>query len=180
MLLLMLSSLLDDEQRETIEKIFREEKSFFFRVARGMLASKEDAEDAVSEALLKIVDNLDKISKLPRNKTRAYCITIVKNCAREKLRRDKRLVFSEEPEQYADEAGESTEDRYFKTLKATELQTLLSLLSEEEQRLLFLRYEERRSYKDIGGILQCTEDSARMRGFRIIEKLRKHMDEIIR
>ena len=128
-MLLMMISLLDDEQREIIEKIFREDKSFFFHVARGILVSKEDAEDAVSEALLKIVDNLEKISNLPRNKMRAYCIIIVKNCAREKLRRDKRLEFTEEPEQYTGDAGESAEDRYFKTLKATEMQKILSFLS---------------------------------------------------
>ncbi|MBQ6734364.1 MAG: sigma-70 family RNA polymerase sigma factor [Lachnospiraceae bacterium] len=179
-MLFMMLSLLDDEQREIIEKIFREDKSFFFYVARGILVSKEDAEDAVSEALLKIVDNLEKISKLPRNKMRAYCITIVKNCAREKLRRDKRLEFTENPGQYTEDLGESTEDRFFKTIPSSEMQTMLSGLSEDEQRLLFLRYEEGRSYKEIACVLQCTENSARVRGFRILEKLRKQMDGIIR
>ena len=176
-MLLMMISLLDDEQRDLIEKIFREDKTYFFRVARGILSSKEDAEDAVSDAMLKIFDNLEKISKLPRHKMRAYCIIIVKNCAREKIRRDKKMEFTDQPEQYAEHLSDSTEACFFKSMKAAEIQRILSGLSEDEQRLLFLRYEERKSYRDIGHTLQCSEDSARMRGFRIIEKLRKQMDE---
>ena len=172
-MLLLMMSLLDEGQRDLIEKIFREEKAFFFRVARGILASKEEAEDAVSEAMLKIIDNLEKISKLPRNKMRAYCIVIVKNCARERIRKDRKLEFTDQPTPHDGDADESAEERYLKLHRSEEIQKLLSGLSKEEQRLLFLRYEERKNYREIGIALKCSEESAKMRGYRIIEKLRK-------
>ena len=176
-MLLFVISLLDDEQRDLAERIFKEDKAYFFRVANKILASKSDAEDAVAEALLRIVENLEKISTLPRHKMRAYCIIIVKNCAKERIRRDKKIEFTDQPEQYAERLNESAEELFFKSMKDAEIKRVLSVLSEDEQRLLFLRYEERKSYRDIGQTLQCSEDSARMRGFRIIEKMRKQMDE---
>ena len=177
-MLLLMVSLLDDEQRDLFEKIFREDRSYFFRIAYRILASKEDAEDAVSEAMLRIVDNLKKISSLPRPKMRAYCIIIVKNCARAKLRRDAKLQFTDCPEQFSAGKEDDVESICFKKLDEEEIQTALSGLTEDEQRLIFLRYNNRMTYKEIAGVLLRPEENVRKQGARLIEKLRKQMGDV--
>ncbi|MBR0092094.1 MAG: sigma-70 family RNA polymerase sigma factor [Lachnospiraceae bacterium] len=176
-MLLLTISLLDDEQRDLVEKIFKEDKDYFFRVANKILTSKTDAEDAVAEALLRIVENLDKISKLSRPEMRAYCITIVKNCANAKFRRDAGIVFTDEPDLFMNHVLTDPATIYEKKMDKDMLKTILSSFSEGDQQLIFLRFEDRMGYKEIGKVLGITEDTARKRGLRIGEKLRKQISE---
>ena len=172
---LMMVSLLDDEQRDLIEQIYKEDKAYFHRVAYRILSSREDAEDAVSEAMLRIFDNLEKISSFPRPKMRAYCIIIVKNCARSKLRRDAKLQFTDCPEQFSAGEEDDVEVMFFRKLEMEKIQTILSGLTEDEQRLIFLRYDNRMTYRKIAGALCRPEENVRKQGARLIEKLRKQM-----
>ena len=174
---LMMVSLLDDEQRDLAEQIYKEDKTYFYRVAYRILSSKEDAEDVVSEAMLRIFDNLEKISSLSRPKMRAYCIIIVKNCARAKLRRDSKLLFTGSPEQYSAGEDDDVESMYFEKLDTNKIQTILSELTPDEQRLIFLRYDNRMTYKEIAGALRRPEENVRKQGTRLIEKLRRQMGD---
>ena len=49
----------------------------------------------------------------------------------------------------------------------------LRILNEKDMQLLEMRYFERRSYKEIGEILDITENNAKVRSFRALEKLKK-------
>lgn len=48
----------------------------------------------------------------------------------------------------------------------------LALLNENDLQLMELRYFEKRSYKEIGEILEITENNAKVRAFRALEKLK--------
>lgn len=49
----------------------------------------------------------------------------------------------------------------------------LSLLKDEDLQLIELRYFEKRSYREIGEILDITENNAKVRTFRTLERLKK-------
>lgn len=49
----------------------------------------------------------------------------------------------------------------------------LSLLKEDDMQLLELRFFEKRSFKEIGDLLELTENNAKVKSFRAIEKLKK-------
>lgn len=56
------------------------------------------------------------------------------------------------------------------------VQTMLHVLrklKENEIQLIEMRYFEKRSYKEIGEILEITENNAKVKTFRIIEKIKK-------
>jgi RNA polymerase sigma-70 factor (ECF subfamily) len=53
------------------------------------------------------------------------------------------------------------------------LQILLQELEEEEVQMLELRFFEERSFKEVAFILNITENNAKVRAHRIVEKLRK-------
>jgi RNA polymerase sigma-70 factor (ECF subfamily) len=49
----------------------------------------------------------------------------------------------------------------------------LSLLKDGDLQLIELRYFEKRSYREIGEILEITENNAKVRAFRALERLKK-------
>jgi len=49
----------------------------------------------------------------------------------------------------------------------------LSLLKDGDLQLIELRYFEKRSYREIGEILEITENNAKVRSFRALERLKK-------
>ncbi len=49
----------------------------------------------------------------------------------------------------------------------------LSQLNERDLQLIEMRYFERRSYREIGEILEITENNAKVRAFRALERLKK-------
>lgn len=49
----------------------------------------------------------------------------------------------------------------------------LSKMKEEDVQLLELRFFEKRSFKEIGEILEVTENNAKVKSFRALEKLKK-------
>ena len=49
----------------------------------------------------------------------------------------------------------------------------LRMLNERDLQLIEMRYFERRSYREIGEILEITENNAKVRAFRALERLKK-------
>ncbi len=58
------------------------------------------------------------------------------------------------------------------TLKR-KLITLIGKLPEKDLQLIEMRYFEKRSYKEIGEIMDMTENNAKVRAYRILRKLQK-------
>ena len=80
-MLILLFSVLNDEQRALVERIFHEHHIHFQRISFNIVKSEEAAEDVVSTAFIKIMDNIEKISDLPCPQMTAFCVTIVKNAS---------------------------------------------------------------------------------------------------
>jgi len=49
----------------------------------------------------------------------------------------------------------------------------LSLIKEDDLQLIEMRFFEKRSYREIGDILELTENNAKVKTFRALEKLKK-------
>ncbi|MBR5970523.1 MAG: sigma-70 family RNA polymerase sigma factor [Lachnospiraceae bacterium] len=154
-----------------MEELFKEHRALFLNVARQILDSFAEAEDAVSEAMIRIITNLDKISALPRHKIRSYCIVIVRNCALARFRKA-----GEIPTEMSIAVNDSLiqpEEAFLEQEQAKELQDIIRALSREERMLLQLRYVDDANYKEIADILGITEETARKRTERILRKLRE-------
>ena len=54
----------------------------------------------------------------------------------------------------------------------------LSRLSYEHVELIEMRFFEKRSYREIGQILNITENNAKVKTFRVLKKLRRHFNQI--
>lgn len=85
---------LNNEQRELVEQIFHKHNMQFQRIAFKIVKSEAMAEDAVGTAFIKIMDNIEKISNLPDQKMKAFCVVIVKNTSIDMIRQSQKMFVS--------------------------------------------------------------------------------------
>jgi len=86
-LLAILMVIENETDRHKATEIYIKYYSTMMYVAKSILTDSALAEDAVSEALIKIIDNLDKISDISCYKTRSYIVIIVRNIALNQLKK---------------------------------------------------------------------------------------------
>lgn len=61
----ILFSLLSDDKRDFINKIFTKTSVKMYNISFNILKNKLNAEEAVAQTFLKIIDNIEKIIALP-------------------------------------------------------------------------------------------------------------------
>lgn len=86
MLSVYLSMVDTDEERNTIQTIYKEHRDRMFAVAMRYLHNQSDAEDAVHEAFLRIVSGKTNIFEIPPEKMTAYTNIIIRNISVNMLR----------------------------------------------------------------------------------------------
>ncbi|EGW37199.1 sigma-70 family RNA polymerase sigma factor [Desulfosporosinus sp. OT] len=69
----------DNEKRNKLESLYNEYALYIYRVAYQILKDKYLAQDAVHEAFISILKNVDKIIEINCNKTKAFIIIIIRN-----------------------------------------------------------------------------------------------------
>ena len=102
-MLLLMMSLVTDEQKDLLESLFREKRPLFLYIANRILHNRQAAEDAVSDAMIRITQNFSKISRFKRPEMHSYCVVIVENCAKSMLRKDRRLIHTDDIGLFADD-----------------------------------------------------------------------------
>lgn len=148
-----------------------------FSLAFSILKNKEDTEEAVSNAFIKIMENIDKISKIKCHEIAPYCVTILKNETINIIRKNKKYVTGEDL--YMDNKKfleSSLEEELIKKYTIEDLKSHLNLLNEEEKNLLNYRYDKKLSFKEIGKSLNIPEATARKKHQRILQKLREKLE----
>ena len=99
-MLLYLQTLESPEEKAKFEALYRTYCGLMVAVAMKVTGNRPDAEDAVHQAFLSILKNLDKISEVDCLKTRSYVVIITENKAIDLLRARKKALprdFEEEP-----------------------------------------------------------------------------------
>lgn len=90
-MIIYLQMIESDEDKSKFEQLYIMYKGLMFHVAMKILKNEFDAEDAVHQAFLSLIENLKKISDVKCPKTRAYyqdsdyCLRIYANDTGEKM-----------------------------------------------------------------------------------------------
>lgn len=172
-MMILLLGVLNDEQRALVERIFREHRGRFLRISFKIVRSEETAEDVVSAAFIKIMDNIEKIADLPCPQMTAFCVTIVKNASIDVLRDSRRSAELDNWDGVSDECSDDLADECIRNADVRRLTGLIDRLDPDDRRFVYLRYAEEMGYKEIGQLMNISEDAAKKRGQRLIRKLRK-------
>jgi RNA polymerase sigma-70 factor (ECF subfamily) len=158
----------------------------FHRIAYRVLGNREDAEDAVQDALLAAYKNLKQFRGESQMST--WLTTIVNNSARMHLRKRSRLPnisldqpSGEEQEhaisQYVAYHGPSPEDQYRYSEVDRHLKQLLTRLSPLLRKTFWLRVIEELSIRETSLVLGISCEATKAHLFRARARLRRIMNE---
>ena len=156
MLFLVLCTFSEDEQ-VWIEQLFNENHTLLYKVSYQLLQSETDAEDAVAQAFLNIMEHFEKISQLPRRDQIPYSVIIAKNASYDILRKKKKMIPVEEFYETRTDSG--VEEAFFEKFKKEQLAVAL---------------------EHFAVLMGISEETAKKRSQRAIKKLKKKLEEIER
>lgn len=171
----MFDNYLKRQQKVLINNLFKEHYSFLFRIAYIILENKFDAEDAVSESFFLISKNIGRISHLNSPEILPYCITIVKNSAYKMRKAQSKMLYLDSFDMFVgkDESPMNVDIIVEKIFEKEDLTLLLKTLSDKEYELLELRVLDKLKFSQIAYIMGISEEAAKKRYQRLIEKLQK-------
>lgn len=177
-LIIILFGVMTDDEVDFINKIFSKMNVKMYNISFNILKNKYDAEEAVAQTFLKIIDNIEKISALPCPQIEPYCVIILKNETMNIIRKRKKVIHGEDVD-YFDHNDEAydIEEEYLEVVNKETLLSCVSRLSDEEKMLIHLRFVNEMRFKHIAQLLGITEEAAKKRGQRILKKLRQYYEE---
>lgn len=142
-----------------------------FRYIYQRMDDKDLAFDVTSQVFLKAMNNIERYEYrgVPFS---SWLYRIAKSEVYQSFREKKTKrtvnVDSIQLEGFIEEWEEDTTDENRKILL-----TVISTLKETEVQLIEMRYFEKRSYREIGEILELTENNAKVKTHRVINKMKK-------
>lgn len=140
------------EDRSKFEIIYRHYAALMFYVANKILNHKQDAEDAVHQAFIKISENIEKISEPICPKTKNYIVTIVENKAIDLYRAKQR----HKSVKYIDETAGLSVD----ALETHDLTSCILKLPARYREVILFKYYHGLSCKEIADHMGITVANA--------------------
>ena len=179
MLSLYLSMVETDEQRSLVEDLYIKYEQYMYKSAFEILHNKHDAEDAVHNCFIRIVENIDKVMQIERSKLKSYIVIMIKNCAIDIYRKKKKEVIVDTDDESTIEQADSfdIEQELQNRIDRDVIKKAISSINEDQQNILIMRYY---LDMDIGGIaksLDVSYDAARKRLDRAKSSIAKFLSE---
>lgn len=171
MLLLMVET---DDDKELVTKLFETYRQRMYNLAYGILKNDHDAEDAVSNAFMRIINNLHKISDPESNKTRGYVYTITKNAAIN-VYNERKKHFHDDIDELNIASEQDLEDSIINKYDRELVNRAIGRLNENYQNILILRYYYDLPLNNIAVSLGITLKAAKNRLYRAQESLLKEL-----
>jgi len=168
--LLLFTVFFDDEQGK-FEYLYNRYKNLLFHKARQILGDHMLAEDAVSEAYIRVLRNLHKIDEVDSPRCVAFLVTITRNTALSLLKRTK----NERAEEIDETLPDSTdiEERVLSDLSHSRIVELMDQLDESLRHIFLLKYAYDLPSKEIARQMDTTENNINVKLYRAKQKLAK-------
>jgi RNA polymerase sigma factor (sigma-70 family) len=161
-----------DETRVAFEGLYRESRDDVYAYVAGMLRDRSAAEEVTSQAFERAWRKKRQLNR-GRGTPRAWLFGIARNAALDELRRRSRVA--PEPET----AGIAESDPAETAVDRALLQRALDSLTGRERELVALKYFAGLSNTEIATVIGTSESNAGTRLHRVIEKLRRSIDEAV-
>ena len=177
MLSLYLSMVETEEQRSLVEQIYHDYEQTMYHSAFAVLHNKQDAEDAVHEAFVRIITDIDRLAAVKKEKRKSFVIIVVKNIAIDTYRRRQRENVGAEDISDMDIADDfSIEQIISDSIDSDTLRRSVKKLPETQRAVLVLKYFHDQSVSDIADMLGIGISAVRKR----IERAEKNLYEILK
>lgn len=165
----------DDESVKKFEYIFNSFGKQMLYVANSVLHNKQDAEDAVQDALIRIASHLDEIETKDEARLRAYLLTSAKNAARDQLKRKAARAKTFNIDDFHDLSGEEIDSGGYE-----EILDCIRSMDPIYRDVLYYRFVEEMPEKEIASLLGKKYGTVKMqikRGRALLIKAIKEKEE---
>lgn len=143
-------------------ELYRSVYKELYRFALCMMKHPQDAEDAVSEAVISAYENVHKLKKDEAFKS--WIFTILANVCRKKLKAKERTESELKPEHIGGQTDTGSDLR-------ADVRNAFFVLSGEEQLVVSLSVFGGYNSKEIGAILNLNANTVRSKRSRALEKM---------
>ncbi len=176
-MLLFLTMIDSDEDKSKFEVIYENYRNLMFFVAKKILYSDSDAEDAVQDAFIRIINNLDKIEDPKCHKTKNLIVIITKRIAIDIYRsKSKYITVSETDELDLNELNNvSSGSEFDKVDENIDISYAISKLPDRYRDVLLLKYYNDYTDSEIAEILTTSEANVR----KLLERSRKKLGNML-
>ena len=158
------------DEKRMFEYIYNRYNKLLLYKAYEILRDPSLAEDAVSEAFIRIYKNLNKIDDCDSGKTAAFLVIITRNCAITILNRRRR----DNPVNIDDldlQAPGDVEGLVISDCSAVDIMKVIDGLKDNLKEPFLLKYAYDMSHKEIAKLLNLTESNVTVRIHRAKAKL---------
>ena len=166
-MLIYLQMIESEEDKSKFEAIYNQYRYLMFSVAYKLLDNQYDAEDAVHQAFLSIIDNLDKIKETNCPETKSYVVIITEHKAIDMIRARKHLS--------GEELIEAIHGIDIPLPGDNGLADAMAKLPARYREVLLLRFDNGYSTKELAKMMDMTEGSMQKLIWRAKEALRKQL-----
>jgi len=180
-MLVLIMAIENEDDRGKVQKIYELYYGTMLYIAKSILHENNLAEDAVSEAFIKIIDNLEKINAIDCYQTRGFVVIIVRNISLNMLKnknRNKTTPLYDYIE-YIECEETLFQDALFDniTIKEAreEIAASIAKLNKNYSDILFLKMDQEYSNDEIGKILGLSNDNVKMRLSRARKALKQEL-----
>jgi RNA polymerase sigma factor (sigma-70 family) len=161
-----------DEVRAGFEALYRDSRDDVYSYVAGLLRDRSAAEEVTSQAFERAWRKRKQINRR-RGTPRAWLFGIARNAALDELRRRSRVTPDAEPAPAPDPLANPAEAAVDRAV----LRQALDSLSGRERELVALKFFAGLSNAEIATVIRTSESNAGTRLHRVIEKLRRSIDE---
>ena len=149
-------------------------KNELYRLALRITLNPAEAEDVVQETMIKVWNRRDQWDEI--ESIEAFCLTICRNLALDKMRRMESLNQSlDEGVHDAPDRSYSSnpEERAMQQDRIGLIRHLIGQLPEKQRTVMQLRDFEGKSYKEIAAIMDISEEQVKVNIFRARQAIRQ-------
>ena len=165
-----------NKDQEKLDQLYALYEQPMYRIAYAILHHTEQAEDAVSDAFLRIMKNLKKIGNVQSEKTKHYIVCIIRSTAINQYRQNQRD--SERYTVWDDRILQVPSQKDDMEQLLANITEVLEPLNETDRQIILMRCEEELSFREIAERLSIQEAAARKRFERAKKALQKKKGDI--
>lgn len=173
-----LAVLKNEDERNELSNIYKNNIKIFYKIAYSKLHNRQDAEDAVQEAFLSVANIPSSFFNIPQEKRVLYMNVIIRNTSyriwNNKHKTEDNLT---ELDDNITDRSVSIEERISSRYSCEKIYGFIDTLPESEKAAIYLKIHLGIKYPEIAKVLDISEEAAKKRITRAISKIRQFMED---
>ena len=150
------------KKEEFADLVLTNQRSMY-RFALGQLRNEQDAEDALSAAIMKAYEHLASLRN--KDKFKSWIMSIIANEAKNMLKKNSRLQLVDDVTIYEEQVAENQNDIWGSVME----------LGEQHRQIVILYYYDGFSTREIAKILKVSEGTVKSR----LSRARQNLKELL-